>query len=355
MSWLDLPTIYSPVGGGVLTILAPYGGTISSNYPTGSFIQKGKTITLSYTALEHFAFNTVTINGTVHTEQVTTVVMENEDITIVPSWKELGGNVIVAQSTGGTLSASKTGFVREGTNITVTYTPSTGYYLNTLNVILPSGNKDIKSSLQFTVENGDSIVGGTWEKNRYNVGVTQVAGGTIYASQTGSLPWGTSITVSASANSGYKLNSLNWNGNAIANGGSFATPQANVNITGSFSVDSIIANNCNFTVKTGTFGWLEAYETAYSSNFDYSDLNAIRISESDKGKDFIDWNYVFLVDIPKSRFKKYSSIRMTRNDGFSLTFPYSTESEAVWEYAIYGTYHRFLQKGTQYITIVGIP
>lgn len=220
MFWIDRPTIISSVGGGVLTILSPHGGTISSNYPTGSFVPKGKTITLTYTPLEHFSFNTVTINGTVHSEQVTSIIMGNEDITIVPSWKELGGNVSVVQSNGGTISTSKTGFVQEGTNVTVGTTPSTGYYLNTLNVNLPSGNKNIKTSKAFIVENGDSIVNGTWEKNRYNVGVTQVAGGMIHASQTGSLPWGTSITVSASANSGYKLNSLNWNGNAISNGGS---------------------------------------------------------------------------------------------------------------------------------------
>lgn len=161
MSWIDRPTILSSVWGGVLTILSPHGGTISSNYPTGSFVPKGKTITLTYTPLEHFSFNTVTINGTVHSEQVTSITMGNENVTIVPSWKELGGNVSVVQSNGGTISTSKTGFVREGTNVTVGTTPSTGYYLNTLNVNLPSGNKDIKTSKAFVVENGDSIVSGT--------------------------------------------------------------------------------------------------------------------------------------------------------------------------------------------------
>lgn len=267
--------------------------------------------------------------------------MPNGDVTVIPSFIELGGTINLSQATGGNISVDKQGFVRQGTLVTISTSPSSGYYLSNLTVSLPSGSQNITSSKQFTMPNGNVSVSVLWAKNNYNVSITQVAGGTISASRTGSMPWGTTVTVSASPAQYYQLNSLTWNGNAISNGGSFVTPQANVNITGSFNLASnVIAYNQAFTVTK------DLAITGVATN------NSIfRIIQT------VIFGSALRVEIPKSMLSTwYNSITLIRtSDGKSVTLPLvDTEPSDRIYYNIAGDKDMLIQNTTQYFTIIGL-
>lgn len=225
--------LFTMLGGGQVIVQQVLGGTV---YAPSNRVPVGTEVTLQISPDEGYSLTSIAIydNKNNLISNSATFIMPNGDVTVIPSFIELGGTINLSQATGGNISVDKQGFVRQGTLVTVTASPSSGYYLSNLTVSLPSGSQNITSSKQFIMPNGNVSVSVSWAKNNYNVSITQVTGGTISASKTGSMPWGTTVTVSASANNGYYLNSLSWNGNAINSGESFVTPKADVNITGSF-------------------------------------------------------------------------------------------------------------------------
>ena len=278
--------------------------------------------------------------------------MPNGDVTVIPSFIELGGTINLSQATGGNISVDKQGFVRQGTLVTVSTSPSSGYYLSNLTVSLPSGSQNITSSKQFTMPNGNVSVSVSWAKNNYNVSITQVVGGTISASRTGSMPWGTTVTVSAFPAQYYQLNSLTWNGNAISNGGSFVTPQANVNITGSFTqASNVLANNVAFTVKKSTN--IDPYNSTYTSwEINSNSGNQLYIWEV-QGT-FLGQTNWFTVTTPTTT-QQYSTLRVIRNsDGMYVDVPYSTRATRITYVNTSGVFHNLLREGIQYLTVIGL-
>ena len=332
--------LFTMLVGGQVIVQQVLGGTV---YAPSNRVPVGTEVTLQISPDEGYSLTSIAVydNKNNLISNSATFIMPNGDVTVIPSFIELGGTINLSQATGGNISVDKQGFVRQGTLVTVSTSPSSGYYLSNLTVSLPSGSQNITSSKQFTMPNGNVSISVSWAKNNYNVSITQVAGGTISASRTGSMPWGTTVTVSASPAQYYQVNSLTWNGNSISNGGSFVTPQSNVNITGSFNLASnIIAYNQAFTVTKGV-----AITGVATNN------SIFRITQT------IYFAYGLSVEIPKSMVSTwYKSITLIRtSDGKSVTLPLTdTELADKICYNIAGDKGMLIQNTTQYFTIIGL-
>ena len=325
------------LGGGQVIVQQVLGGTV---YAPSNRVPVGTEVTLQISPDEGYSLTNIAIydNKNNLISNSATFIMPNGDVTVIPSFIELGGTINLFQATGGNISVDKQGFVRQGTLVTVSTSPSSGYYLSNLTVSLPSGSQNITSSKQFTMPNGNVSVSVSWAKNNYNVSITQVAGGTISASRTGSMPWGTTVTVSASPVQYYQVNSLTWNGNAINNGGSFVTPQTNVNITGSFGMASnILFYNHAFTVtKKGLY--------AIADSKTYSSLCIVEVLGGTH------------VDIDQGIAPKHNAIRVIRmSDGYSVDYPFDcVNSDGDNQYRVASTGILPTSDGTYYFTIIGL-
>lgn len=242
--------------GGYISYSSGEGGTVTG--PQG-FVQKGQTVSLTVTPDNIYKPNGLTVldkDGNSITVTDNQFIMPDGDVTVTASFDQMGATVQVNGATGGSISASHTGFVPVGTTVTVMATPSTGYYLSSIKV----GTLDITSSKSFTVTvdmDGTVLsVAAVFAKRSYTVSVVQATGGTITASPSGSVAYQTKVTVTATPNSGYSLSSLTYNGTSISNGGSFYMPAGNVTVTGSFA-----------SVYAGTYTVAQAISDSYLGHY----------------------------------------------------------------------------------------
>lgn len=120
-------------------------------------------------------------------------------------------NVSITQSTGGTISLSKSGQVLEGTTITVTATPSDGYELDAIYV-----NGSALTGNTFTV-NADSVVTATWNQLIRHTISTSIVNGTLRAPTTASMTVndGDSYEITFNGNPECTLSSMTVNGTSV--------------------------------------------------------------------------------------------------------------------------------------------
>ncbi|MBE7065864.1 MAG: LamG domain-containing protein [Ruminococcaceae bacterium] len=155
---------------------------------------------------------------------------------------EVKYNVSVGTVTNGTVTINPTGSVNDGTEVTVTATPATGYELDEILV-----NGSAITGNTFTVTE-DAVVTATFKKIKYNVSVGTVTNGTVTTSATGSIDYGTTITVTATPVDGYQLEAILVNGSAIT-GNTFTVTEAAV-VTATFKEIPVTATT--YEVSTGT-------------------------------------------------------------------------------------------------------
>lgn len=117
-------------------------------------------------------------------------------------------NVSVTQSTGGTISLSKSGQVLEGTTITVTATPSDGYELENIYI-----NGTALSGTSFIV-NEDKAVSAVFNQLITHTISTSITGGTLRSPTTASatVSGGANYEITFNGNPGYTLSSMTVNG-----------------------------------------------------------------------------------------------------------------------------------------------
>ena len=146
-------------------------------------------------------------------------------MTVTVTTKVDACNVTVSQTTGGTVSASSS-LASPGTEITLTATPSTGYYLdswgqNPSSLAITNG--------KFSMPEQDVTITPVWKKTNYTItkAVIPAGAGGITAPATGQ--YGDSVSFSQRANTGYRF--TGWNVTTGWNNGSFTMPAQNVTIT----------------------------------------------------------------------------------------------------------------------------
>ncbi len=125
---------------------------------------------------------------------------------------------------GGNLNA-----VPMGTKLKVAATPKTGYHVTKIT----AGGENITSSKEFVVTRNAEI-SAQFEVNRYSVSVGSVSNGTITLSKSGTVDYGTEITVTATPDAGYELTALKAGSKDILSTKKF-TVEGTVVVTATFS------------------------------------------------------------------------------------------------------------------------
>ena len=186
-------------------------------------------------------------------------VQAGEIETYTVTWEEPENGTLTVTADTGTLESGAT--VEAGTSITVTATPDEGYELETLTV----GGKTFTSGESYVVEANTEIVATFAEvpPTMYTVSWAEPENGTLtVTTDTGTLQSGatveagTSITVTATPDEGYELETLTVGGKTFTSGESYVV-EANTEIVATFAeipptmyTVSWTADNCDITVET---------------------------------------------------------------------------------------------------------
>ena len=186
-------------------------------------------------------------------------VQAGEIETYTVTWAEPENGTLTVTADTGTLQSGET--VEAGTSITVTATPDEGYELETLTV----GGKTFTSGESYVVEANTEIEATFAEvpPTMYTVSWAEPENGTLtVTTDTGTLQSGatveagTSITVTATPDDGYELETLTVGGEAFTSGESYVV-EANTEIVATFAevpptmyTVSWTADNCDIKVET---------------------------------------------------------------------------------------------------------
>ena len=234
-------TITNPVGA---TISATVNGT--TNYTSTFTAKHGTSIKYNVLASTGYDVTSFTYGGATINNGDTKVLTGNVTVTAAATLKSYEVNII--QPSDGTIrvGGNTSKFTaKHFSSYDVTLTPSTGYSVKSLTW----NGKEITNGSKQTVTGVTAVTGAT-SAIPQAITITQPNNGTIKVRYNGTdytssfnVPYNSTITITATPNTGYKLNSLTYGGSAISSGTS-KTVTGPVTITGSFAV---MANNVEFT------------------------------------------------------------------------------------------------------------
>lgn len=136
-------------------------------------------------------------------------------------------NISSGESLHGKVSVSKS-VAFDGEEVTFTITPDAGYEIETVKI---NGTETTNRSI--TIDKCDVIIDVTYRKINYSITISNVLNGTVEVSSINA-GIGDEITVTASPNEGYYLDTISVNGKPI-NGTTFIMPAENVIVEVTFS------------------------------------------------------------------------------------------------------------------------
>ena len=234
-----------------VTINNPTGATISAtvndtNYTNTFTATHGTSIKYNVSASTGYDVTSFTYGGTTINNGDTRVLTENVTVTAAATLKTYEVNII--QPSDGTIrvGGNTSKFTaKHFSSYDVTLTPATGYSVESLTW---NGSRIANGSKQTVT--GATTVTGTTSAIPQTITITQPSNGIIKVRYNGtdytssfSVPYNSTITITATPNTGYKLNSLTY-GDSTINSGASKTVTGPVTITGSFS---ILSNSVSFS------------------------------------------------------------------------------------------------------------
>ena len=204
-----------------VTVTAGTGGTAVADKESA---KPGEQVTVTPTPDEGYEVDTVTVNGSAITGLAFT--MGAGEVTVNVTFKKTVYTVDVAYGTGGTASVDKN-TATIGENITITIAPDEGYEIDTIKV-----NDVATQDHTFTMGAGNAYVKVTFKPIEYAITVNYGNGGKAYADKEKANA-GETITVNATADSCYELDTITVNGSAIT-GNTFTMPADKVTVVVTF-------------------------------------------------------------------------------------------------------------------------
>ena len=191
-----------------LTVGHSSGGT--AEYYTNT-VPAGTNVILTCTPQEGYVVDSVKING-VDNGTNTTFSMPARDTEVYVSFAQKGYDIKLITDSNGKAFLNKTS-ANAGDKITVTATPNDGYVVDQIIV----NDVPLKSGVyEFTMGAGDTTVEVTFKKAAYSVTVSVPNGGGTASANVTSAQQGQKITISYKASTGYTLDKITLNGNAIS-------------------------------------------------------------------------------------------------------------------------------------------
>jgi len=147
-------------------------GSISSNVAEAA---EGTSVTITATPATGYVLNTVTVtkagSGTVSTSgtgNTRTFTMPAEAVTVTATFKTLP--TITTSATNGTVTTYPASYAAEGTTVTITATPNSGYALDAITVTDANNNAVTVENNQFTMPNSNVTVSATFVAQQISAG-----------------------------------------------------------------------------------------------------------------------------------------------------------------------------------------
>ena len=209
----------------------------------------GETITVTVTPEADFILSGISVNSgavTVTSVNATTYTftMPNGNVTVNVTFAHEPYSITYGTVVGGTVTVAETAI--EGTEVTVTLTPSIGYHVDGISV--NSGAVTVTTvnttTYKFTMPASDVTIAVTFAQTDYTVTVTVSGGHGTATPDKMTANYGETITITTSPESGYIVDTIKLNGTAIS-GNTFTMPASNAQVVVTFKVDTV-------TVSTGT-------------------------------------------------------------------------------------------------------
>jgi uncharacterized repeat protein (TIGR02543 family) len=243
------------------TRTAGTGGTVSGT-ASGSYTA-GTAISVTATADSGYRFTGWTVNGVAipggNTTNPAAFAMPGNSVTLTANFAQdtPGGtttyNFTRTAGTGGTVSGTASGSYTAGTAISVTATPDKGYHFTewTINGASITGGDTVNPAAFSMPANAVALTANfakdTPGATTYNFTRTAGAGGTVSGTASGSYSQGTAISVTATADSGYRFTGWTVNGASITGGyttnpAAFSMPANAVTLTANFETKSVKTN-----------------------------------------------------------------------------------------------------------------
>ena len=241
-------------------------GTVSNGTVTLSKtgnVDYGTTITVTATPATGYKLNQILVNGTVISGTTFTVTAAST-VTATFTQNLYSLNATVSGGSGVVHFGDNvtSGNLAYGSTVNYQVTPSTGYKVS--KILVNGTEQTIKNNggeyvYTFTMPAQNTTVAVTFTKIQYAVSVGTVSNGTVTLSKTGNVDYGTTITVTATPATGYKLNQILVNGTAIS--GTTFTVTAASTVTAAFKpvisdtdYDFVVGGSTGSTVISATVG-----------------------------------------------------------------------------------------------------
>ncbi|SCW71137.1 hypothetical protein SAMN02910456_02729, partial [Ruminococcaceae bacterium YRB3002] len=211
----------------------------------------GDTVVVTATPAEGYKLESVIVKDAADNDVAvmnSQFTMPASDVTVSATFAKADYSVTLSPVQNGTAVLSKTA-ANIGDEITVTTTPDAGYVLDTIKVngTAITGNK-------FTMGAANATVAVTFKKAVYTVTVSETTNGTATVSKA-SANYGDEITVTATPDAGFELDTIKVNGTAIS-GNKFTMGTENAVVSVTFKkVDYTV------TVSAATNGTVTASKT----------------------------------------------------------------------------------------------
>ena len=215
-----------------ITTASVSNGTLSTNVSKATI---GTMITVTATPSAGYELESITVNGTAISGN--TFTMPAGNVTVSATFKAIEYTITHLGSVNGKLIISATK-ATVGQTITITTIPDEGYVLQEIKL-----NGKTFSGTSFTMPAHNVTIGAIFKAIEYTVTTASVSNGTLSVDVTKAAK-GTTVTVTATANTGYKLASITVNGSAIS-GNTFTMPAGDVTVGATF-----VAEEYSITVNT---------------------------------------------------------------------------------------------------------
>ena len=221
-----------------ITITAPTNGTLvvlngTDTVRNGDMIAHGTVLTVTATGNEGYEVDQLKANGT---DIVGGSVNVTAATTITATFKKKTYAITITPATNGTLvvlngtdTVHNSDMIAHGTILTATATANAGYRVDSIKV----GNVKVANNGTFTVTEAVTVEAVISQIPTFIITINQpangklaVLNGTDTVHNGNAVAEGTTLTVSATANTGYKLDSIKVGNVKIANNGTFTVTKA---------------------------------------------------------------------------------------------------------------------------------
>ncbi len=234
-----------------VTVAVGAGGT--SNYSGEVVVTGGNSLSLTFTPNTGYEINTLTIDGVAVTPS-TTYTLSNitENHTVAVTFKQITYTVSVSVGAGGSANYSGNISVNYGGSLALTFTPNTGYEIDTLTI----DGASVTTTSNYTLSNITSshTVAVTFKQTilQHTVTVSVGEGGSCNYGGGVVVNNGESLTLTFTPHTGYEIDTLTVDGSLVTSSTSYTLSNITTNHTVAVTFKAVENRTYTITYVSGT-------------------------------------------------------------------------------------------------------